>query len=81
MLGTEQLYAAYEAASGLHVDPKRIRYFSIYNRYTVSVLLLGAAARAAQVAGTHQDVLLNYVSGMGYVALAELRDFFAGAST
>jgi aminoglycoside phosphotransferase (APT) family kinase protein len=80
MQSKEQMYAAYERASGLRVDPERIRYFSIYNRYLVSVLLLGAAARSAQVAGTHQDVLLNYVSGMGYLALAELRDFFLGAN-
>ncbi len=76
MMSEAELYVAYERASGLPVDPQRIRYFGVFNRYLVSVLLLAASARAARCAATHQDVLLNHVSGMGYLALSELRDFF-----
>ncbi|MDT7533127.1 hypothetical protein OVY48_06725 [Sphingobium sp. SA2] len=40
------------------------------------VLLTAAAARAAAQKGTHQDVLLNHVSAMGYSALSELSAYF-----
>jgi len=76
MMPEAELFAAYEKASGLPVDPQRLRYFGVFNRYLVSVLLLAASARAARCAATHQDVLLNHVSGMGYLALSELRDYF-----
>lgn len=77
MLPVEEFFAAYEQASGLSVDPDRIRYFNIYNRYLIVVLLLAASTRASMHSGTHQDVLVNYVAGVGYIALSDLRDRFA----
>ena len=76
MMSQADLLAEYDRVSSLKVDPQRLVYFSVFNRYLVSVLLLAASARAAACAATHQDVLLNHVSGMGYVALSELRDYF-----
>ena len=76
-MGTaEELFERYKAVSNLGVDPQRLRYFGIFNRYLVAVLLLAASARAAQVAGTHQDVLLNHVAGLGYIALDDLLENF-----
>ena len=76
-MGTaDELFERYAAASHLGVDPERLRYFGIFNRYLVTVLLLAASARAAQVSGTHQDVLLNHVAGLGYIALDDLLDSF-----
>lgn len=80
MMPQAELFAAYERASGLPVDPQRVTYFGVFNRYLVSVLLLAASTRAARCAATHQDVLINHVSGMGYLALSELRDYFRGAT-
>jgi aminoglycoside phosphotransferase (APT) family kinase protein len=78
MMSAPDLYAAYEQASGLKVDPARITYFNIYNRYLIAILTLAASARASRGRGTHQDVLVNYVVGVGYPALAELRDYYLG---
>jgi aminoglycoside phosphotransferase (APT) family kinase protein len=80
MMPPEALFAAYEQASGLKVDPKRLAYFAVFNRYHASVLTLAAAARAARCAATHQDVLLNHVSAMGYWALSDLADYFRRVS-
>ena len=80
MMPKAGLFAAYERASGLPVDPQRVTYFGVFNRYLVSVLLLAASTRAARCAATHQDVLINHVSGMGYLALSELRGYFRGAT-
>jgi aminoglycoside phosphotransferase (APT) family kinase protein len=76
MMSEPELYAAYEKASGLKVDPARIAYFNIYNRYLIAILTLAASSRASRMRGTHQDVLVNYVVGVGYPALADLRDYY-----
>lgn len=81
MMAEIDLYAAYEKASGLTVDPERIAYFNIYNRYLIAILTLAASARASRSRGTHQDVLVNYVVGLGYPALADLRDYYLGVVT
>lgn len=72
MMTEDELYAAYGEASGEPVDPVRIRYFRLYNRYLVCVLTLAASARASQGRGTHQDVLTNFVATLGYISLADL---------
>ena len=81
MMAENDLYDAYEKASGLTVDPVRIAYFNIYNRYLIAILTLAASARASRSRGTHQDVLVNYVVGLGYPALADLRDYYLGVVT
>lgn len=43
--------------------------------YLLMILILGAAARCAYSAKTHQDVLTNYLTGVGYPTLAELCDY------
>lgn len=78
MMAENDLYAAYGKASGLTVDPARITYFNIYNRYLITTLTLAASARASRSRGTHQDVLVNYVVGLAYPALADLRDYYLG---
>ena len=76
MMPERELYDAYARASGLPVDERRIAYFGVFNRYLVCVLLLAAAARAAATRGTHQDVLLNHVSAMGYSTMSDLHARF-----
>lgn len=45
MMPEEQSSAAYAEASGLPLDPQRLAYFGVFNRYMVCLRLL-AAARA-----------------------------------
>ena len=80
MMSPPDLYAAYEQVSGLSVDPARLTYFNIYNRYLIATLTLAASARASRSRGTHQDVLVNYVVGVGYPALADLGEYFRGVT-
>jgi aminoglycoside phosphotransferase (APT) family kinase protein len=76
MMSEPDLYSAYEKASGLPIDPARLAYYRIFNRYLLCVLTLAASARASRIGGTHQDVLVNFVVGVGYVGLADLREAF-----
>lgn len=81
MMPANELYASYARMGNLPVDPKRIRYFSVYNRYLAVVLALAVSARVALGRASHQDVLLNHISAMGYPALAELSDYFRKVTT
>jgi aminoglycoside phosphotransferase (APT) family kinase protein len=76
MMPSDEMFAAYEKASGLKVDPERLTYYTIFNMYILMVLILGAAARCSFGGQTHQDVLTNYLTGVGYPTLSELCDYF-----
>ncbi|MGX7927888.1 phosphotransferase family protein [Tsuneonella sp. HG094] len=79
MMSEPDLYRAYEKSSGLSVDPDRLTYYRMFNRYLLCVLTLAASARASRIGGTHQDVLVNFVVGVGYVGIADLREAFLEA--
>lgn len=79
MMSEPDLYRAYHEASGLSVDPERLTYYRIFNRYLLCVLTLAASARASRIGGTHQDVLVNFVVAVGYVGIADLRETFLEA--
>lgn len=80
MMPREQLQESYAQASGLTVDPVRLTYYGVFNRYLVAVLTLAPSIRVSIGSKTHQDVLLNYVSSIGYPILEDLRTFFAKVS-
>lgn len=71
-----ELFAAYERASGRPVDPLRLDYYGVFNRFLIAAFSLGAAARSAAGGRSHHDVLLNYISGIGYPVLEDLRSYF-----
>src|SRR5690606_20019354 len=79
MMSKTELFSAYEKASGLKVDPVRLTYYNIYNRYLLLGLIMGSSARASYGARTHQDVLTNYLTALGYQNLSELCDYLKEA--
>jgi len=68
----ESFYQEYERASGLAVDPERVRWYRILNAYQIVASTLGTAYRVVRLGKTHQDVLLARVEGVWPVAAAEL---------
>lgn len=80
MMEKHEFFSAYEKASGLKVDPVRLEYYNIYNRYLLLGLIMGSSARASYGARTHQDVLTNYLTGLGYQNLSELCDHLRQAT-
>lgn len=73
MLPIDAFYAAYERASGLSVDPKRITYFRVYNAWVSAIVCLGTAYRAARGGKSHQDVVLSWLNGIGGMLKEQLR--------
>jgi aminoglycoside phosphotransferase (APT) family kinase protein len=72
MLPLAQFYAAYERATGLIVDPVRIRYFGVYNAWVAAIVCIATGYRAAKGGKSHQDVVLTWLNGIGGMLLAQL---------
>ena len=73
MLPLEEFYAAYERATGLTVDPVRLRYFRVYNAWVAAIVCIATAYRAAKGGKSHQDVVLTWLNGIGGILLTQLR--------
>lgn len=74
MMPLEELYERFEKASGLAVDRKIIDYYHIFHAYRAVVILVASGYRPAKNGKTHQDLLLNWIMGLGYTILGFLRN-------
>lgn len=64
---------AYQTASGLEINPRTMHWYKVYNGYTLAIIMLASGYRAARNGKTHQDVLVTWLIGIGYMILDELR--------
>lgn len=69
----DQLLDTYERVSGLTVDPKRLRWYSLFNCYQIVVTALGSSYRVVRLGKTHQDVLIAWIEAAAFGAMEELR--------
>ena len=68
-----EFYARYEDASGFAVDPDRLRFYEILNRYQQVQTLLGTSFRVAKLGKSHQNVLVTRMETAAYLLAEELR--------
>ena len=73
MLPIDEFYAAYERATGLSVDPQRIKYFRVYNAWVATIVCMATAYRAAKGGKSHQDIVLTWLNGIGGLLMEQLR--------
>jgi aminoglycoside phosphotransferase (APT) family kinase protein len=73
LLPVDAFCEAYEKASGLSVDPARLRYYTIFNSYQLVVSALATAYRVVRLGKSHQDILLASVEPVGLAAAENLR--------
>jgi aminoglycoside phosphotransferase (APT) family kinase protein len=73
MTSTSELLDRYQALSGLSVDPKRMRFYRIFNNFQIVVTVLGSTYRVVRLGKTHQDVLLAWLEGAAYGPMEEMR--------
>jgi aminoglycoside phosphotransferase (APT) family kinase protein len=74
MMPADELYERYEKASGFTVNRKTIDYYQVFHAYRSVVIVTGSGYRPARNGKTHQDLLLNWIMGMGYTILNYLRN-------
>lgn len=70
--GDADFIAAYEAASGNRVDPKKLHYFKVFNFWKSYILVSVLGMRAAREQHNHQDVLLTFLAATGPIHVAAL---------
>ena len=69
----EEFIKQYEEKTGLPVDPVRLQYFDIFNSWRAAIIVMGAGYRVSKGAKTHQDVVVSWLSALGYHILENLR--------
>jgi len=79
LLPEQEFFDAYTKSCGLTVDPKALHYYKVYNAYMMSVLSLATGYRIARYGKTHQDVLVAWLVGIGYMLQDETRMLIEGA--
>ncbi len=70
--GEEEFIAAYEAASGNHVNRQTLHYFKIFNDWKSYILVSALGMRAAREQHNHQDILLTFLASTGPMFVADL---------
>ena len=73
LLPEDEFYKRYEKSTGLPVIPETLQYYKIYNAYRTAINLIGTGYRAAIAGRTHQDIVLAWIMGLGYLVLGDLQ--------
>lgn len=73
LMPTEELLAAYEKATGLPVDPVRMKYYDVMNAWKAAIIVMGTGYRVANGSKSHQDVVVAWLSAIGYLLLGSLK--------
>jgi aminoglycoside phosphotransferase (APT) family kinase protein len=74
LMPESEFIESYEKASGLKVDRKSLTYYQVFNAYSMVAMTLGTSYRVARNGKSHQDILLAWLLGVGYMLLDEMRD-------
>jgi aminoglycoside phosphotransferase (APT) family kinase protein len=73
LMPVEEMLEAYEKASGLAVDPVRLRFFKIFNCYQLVLSSAGTGHRVVRLGKSHQDIVLAWAGAAGYSFAEPLR--------
>jgi len=74
LLEEDAFVKQYEQASGLSVDPLRLRWYSVLNCYQALVSILGSCYRVVKLGKNHQDALMVVLKAEGAMAAARLQE-------
>lgn len=73
LMPVDEMLAAYERASGLSVDPVRLRFFKVFNCWQLMVSSVGTGHRVARLRKSHQDIVMAWAGAAGYSFMEPLR--------
>ena len=73
LLPSEEFFERYEKASGFTLDPKRLKYFEIFNCYQLVVSTIATGYRVVRMGKSHQDIVLAWAGAAGYSFAEPLR--------
>jgi len=73
LMPTDDFLEAYEKASGLTVDPVRLRFFKVFNCYQLMLSSTGTGHRVVRLGKSHQDIVLAWAGAAGYTFAEQMR--------
>jgi aminoglycoside phosphotransferase (APT) family kinase protein len=73
ILPRAEMCEAYEKATGFTINEKSVKYYDIFHQYRSAVIVIASGYRPALNGKTHQDLLLTWIMGFGYLNLENLR--------
>jgi aminoglycoside phosphotransferase (APT) family kinase protein len=73
MMPESEFFDHYESATEFKINPKTLHWYKIYNNYSLAALLVGTGYRIALNGKTHQDILVTWLIGLGYLVMDEIR--------
>jgi aminoglycoside phosphotransferase (APT) family kinase protein len=76
----DEFVERYTAASGLSVDPERLRFYQVLCCFVIMVSTMASNYRIARLGRSHQDILLTRVEGMVPVISRALIGLLEGGS-
>ncbi len=72
LMPESEFLEAYEKTSGLKVDRKALHWYQVFNAYSMIAMTLATSYRVAHNGKSHQDILLAWLLGVGYMLLDEM---------
>ena len=73
LMPVEEFYARYEDAAGLKIDPVKLRFYEVLNRYQQVTTVLGTAFRVVRLGKSHQNIVVARLQTAAYLLAEELR--------
>ncbi|BBO28289.1 hypothetical protein AltI4_26770 [Alteromonas sp. I4] len=74
LMPTDEFLKAYEQATGLPVDKNRLQYYNVLNTWKAAIIVLGTGYRVCKGSKSHQDVVVSWLSAIGYLVMEGLRN-------
>lgn len=81
LIPLDEFFERYSEASGLSVDPERLRFYQILNCFTIIVSTMASSYRIARLGKSHQDILLTRVEGLVPVISRQLVTLLGGKNS
>lgn len=72
LIPLSEFHERYQAASGLAIDPERLRWYQVLNCFQVVTTTMATMYRVAKLGKSHQDILLARLKAIAPVGAHEL---------
>lgn len=79
LMPIEEFHERYEQASGLKIDPVKLHFYEVLNRYQQVTTVLGTAYRVVRLGKSHQNIVVARLQTAAYLLAEELRSALEGA--
>ena len=73
LMPIEEFYDRYQQASGLTIDPVKLHFYEVLNRYQQVTTVLGTAYRVVRLGKSHQNIVVARLQTAAYLLAEELR--------